>query len=396
MPAHHRTAALQAVIAAALGGGRTRRRTTSLAALAFVVLAPSAVAGELSVHGGVMRYVAAPGETNKVSVHHQEASSFLWEETPARFVVFDSAPLSVGPGCHLGAEGRTAWCPADEVQEIRGSLGDGDDEADYQAQEGDTRPQHWEGGPGNDFILAGGTVLGQEGNDRVRGDHADGGPGDDLIYGSQTMIGGEGNDYLKGEASVVGAASGGPGDDVIDLADGRVQTISCGPGTDAVHVDGASFGLIEGGRPANPTVRDIVDPDCGASPALAMATSSTTIGRFSRRLGVRVAFTCSVACGISLETQRTLPFMGSLRMTTGGTRRLLLGTRERVPARTTRKSFTAPVTGNVVLGRHNLAVTARLRVTRLGKRLRLRASSLRTTSVEFPTPRWVPRPEAGH
>jgi hypothetical protein len=33
-----------------------------------------------------------------------------------------------------------------------------------------------EGGPSNDLILAGGTVLGQEGNDRIRGDHVDGGP----------------------------------------------------------------------------------------------------------------------------------------------------------------------------------------------------------------------------
>jgi hypothetical protein len=84
---------------------------------------------------------------------------------------------------------------------------------------GDDGNDRLSGGPGND------DVRGLRGDDVVRGDAGNdqvlGGPGAD------TLVGGTGTDTLKG----------GPGNDRLDAADGRRETVACGPGRDSVKAD---------------------------------------------------------------------------------------------------------------------------------------------------------------
>lgn len=84
------------------------------------------------------------------------------------------------------------------------------------------------GGPGNDNIDGGAgndTIYGEDGNDKLSGgtgnDTIDGGPGND------TISGGQGTNKVKG----------GAGKDTINVADGKKETVDCGPGRDTARVD---------------------------------------------------------------------------------------------------------------------------------------------------------------
>jgi hypothetical protein len=84
---------------------------------------------------------------------------------------------------------------------------------------GDAGNDRLSGGSGDD------DVRGLAGNDQLSGDAGNdqlsGGPGED------TLIGGPGTDTLRG----------GPGNDYLNAADGRRETVSCGPGIDSVTAD---------------------------------------------------------------------------------------------------------------------------------------------------------------
>ena len=84
------------------------------------------------------------------------------------------------------------------------------------------------GGPGNDVLRGG-----------AQEDRLYGGPGNDRLYGGgddDLLVGGPGNDMLVGGAGW-DTFRAGPGNDVIYAADGRAETVNCGPGIDTVHAD---------------------------------------------------------------------------------------------------------------------------------------------------------------
>jgi Tol biopolymer transport system component len=94
---------------------------------------------------------------------------------------------------------------------------------------------YFEGGDGADVVFGLGgpdSISGGPGNDRL-----DGGSGNDLIsgyVGDDVLRGGDGNDHLSPERGA-DRVFGGPGNDVIDSGrDGRLDVISCGPGSDRV------------------------------------------------------------------------------------------------------------------------------------------------------------------
>ena len=77
-------------------------------------------------------------------------------------------------------------------------------------------------------------LSGDRGDDTLTGDRGDdclsGGSGDDRLSGgsgADRLNGGGGRDVL----------SGGAGDDVIDARDGKIESVSCGPGKDTVRAD---------------------------------------------------------------------------------------------------------------------------------------------------------------
>ena len=93
---------------------------------------------------------------------------------------------------------------------------------------GTSRPDDLTGTAGNDrlFGLGGPDVLrGLGGNDLL-----DGGPGNDRLFG------GAGNDRLVG-GSGVNQYSAGAGNDTVRAANGRVESVACGPGVDVAVLD---------------------------------------------------------------------------------------------------------------------------------------------------------------
>lgn len=117
---------------------------------------------------------------------------------------------------------------------------------------GNDLQQVFNGGPGNDTIVAlGGDDLvdGNEGADRI-----DGGQGRDQLYGSEGddgLGGGGGDDRLIGESGN-DTLTGGPGvdtlngdsddplvagDDTLEAVDGEPDAVTCGPGNDNASVD---------------------------------------------------------------------------------------------------------------------------------------------------------------
>ena len=190
-------------------------RLAVLSTLGAIVLpAGEALAGTVSANAGDVTFSAGPGETNAVLFTY---------ETDDRIRISDSgAPLTTSsPDCApVGADVICEFFSAGWA-DVNVELNDGEDSLDV--------PQrNWanvNGGPGNDDIVAAGSVYGGPGNDRIETSSpdgtfffsADGGEGDDLILGGEwtdDIWGGPGNDTIRGGGGpdqLVGAG----GDDVV-------------------------------------------------------------------------------------------------------------------------------------------------------------------------------------
>ncbi len=93
------------------------------------------------------------------------------------------------------------------------------------------------------------TLLGLGGNDTLiagdaHGDTVDGGAGDDQIdggFGDDKLVGGPGRDIVNGDRKLrcneYHCDYFGLGNDTIDVRDGEVDSVTCGPGTDRVVAD---------------------------------------------------------------------------------------------------------------------------------------------------------------
>lgn len=202
--------------------------STLIAVTALAVLPGIAHAGTVSVEEGeshgVLRFSAAPGENNHVTV-----SVPIGEGTPLFMqlhVVDEDSPLQVGGGCSGGgAPGSTAICvmhrPEPAHQRACGrttaprpsrytgclepepgtgwevrmeiALGDGDDRFDASSPRFDSNwPETVTGGEGSDTIITGGgfdTINGGAGGDTINTgaglDTITPGPGDDVVHGEE-------------------------------------------------------------------------------------------------------------------------------------------------------------------------------------------------------------------
>jgi hypothetical protein len=144
------------------------------------------------------------------------------------------------------------------------------------------------------------TMDGRGGDDRLRSgdgpDHLDGGAGDDNVdggFGDDVLIGGPGRDTISGDLA---GGDCGPlwckypyGNDRIEARDGKVDSVTCGAGTDTVIAD----------------PQDVVAPDCehvvrgsasGSHGATAALTAKVALkGRVRLAKALRSGFTVRVS-----------------------------------------------------------------------------------------------------
>ncbi len=216
-----------------------RRLAVAVIAAVLLVLPSVAAASTVSVEGGVLRVVAAPGETNDVFVSDRVPPG---SSAPTEYAVKDTAAgTTPGPGCGpdptLPPQGSPVVCSAAGVGSVDIHLGDGDDGAGYSFA---GLPISIYGEGGSDriamFSTAGTLSEGGDGNDDLQGgDDVRGGPGDDQVTGSRLLDGGEGNDVLrKTNAKAAGRLAGGPGDDSLESGDGYPDQLQCGAGRDLI------------------------------------------------------------------------------------------------------------------------------------------------------------------
>jgi Ca2+-binding RTX toxin-like protein len=201
-------------------------------------------------------FTASPGEANRVTV--TSAAGTITVADPGAGTL---TPL--GDCTTVAAD--TASCPAAAITELDLSGGDGDDQITNQTS-------------------VGGELLGEDGNDILRGgaaaerldggagaDTLDGGGGDDRLYGAtlqnpdagsepDQLTGGPGNDWIFGSGGPDHAdggsgddqLSGGSGDDELRAGDGADSIIGGsgtdfedgGPGNDAVGTE-TTLGVVE-------------------------------------------------------------------------------------------------------------------------------------------------------
>jgi Ca2+-binding RTX toxin-like protein len=155
----------------------------------------------------------------------------------------------------VGDDGNNTLVGTSKADQLYGRGGDdtldgrgGNDDLD-----GGPGADTFRGGPGNDAVSYTGTAavkvtLDGRRNDGAAGENDNvgsdveavyGADGDDTLTGTrrpETLDGGPGDDRIDGRGGVDGLY-GGAGDDDIDAADGDIDTVDCGPGTDTVRVD---------------------------------------------------------------------------------------------------------------------------------------------------------------
>jgi Ca2+-binding RTX toxin-like protein len=256
-------------------------RRSALLALAFaaVLLVPSVTsAGTVTFADGKLRYVAADGEANLVTigqVRHPESGRTWW-------VRERGAPLLVGPGC-TPVDPTTASCgqiwECDDYAEV--SLGDFDDSASVGACAGVSI----DGGNGNDHLVGGdnegnGILRGGAGADRLEsGGPSWGGPGRDVLIGWASedvyLYGEAGPDRitLRGVETYEVDVRGGGGDDVLFGPSSGGGRIAGGPGRDRI-IGGGGLDAVVGG-----TGRDYIVGGIGSDRILGDSGADVLLGR---------------------------------------------------------------------------------------------------------------------
>jgi Ca2+-binding RTX toxin-like protein len=196
------------------------RKSLGLCAGLLLLIPASALAGEASVVGGIARYDADSGETNKVTVAELPGNNPAVNKT-IRFV--DAVKIDPRGGCFRPFENtvRIVDCivPLSSGL-VRAGLGNQDDRLE----------------PVDPNTSFGFSVEGDVGNDVLIGtqkrDVLDGVSGDDTLRGrsgNDALEGASGNDDLRGDAGD-DEMLGGAGDDVLDGDDNGLgdDNIDCG------------------------------------------------------------------------------------------------------------------------------------------------------------------------
>lgn len=172
------------------------KKLLATAAAAIAVLA-TAVPAQATPGVTVILAGGEEADTIAISVSPQDGHSFVIES---------AAPLEVGGMVCTHPEGmpNQLVCDSNKVSGFEVNAGSGDDSVTVGRTIG--VPVTLRGGPGNDRLAGGGSVL---------GDRLIGGPGDDMLSGTggpDQLYGGPGNDTLLGGTGD-DRLNGGPGDD---------------------------------------------------------------------------------------------------------------------------------------------------------------------------------------
>ncbi len=187
--------------------------------IALAAIAAVAVAAPAHSAPGVVVILAGGEEPDTISVA-------ISAEDGHSFVIDAAAPLEVGGGVCTHPEGmlNELVCDSAKISGFEVNGAGGDDRVTIGRMIG--VPVTLRGGPGNDHLLGGSSVLGDKliggpGEDQLVGrggpDLLFGGPDDDILLGGQDddrLIGGPGNDTLRGEGGE-DVLLGGPGENVL-------------------------------------------------------------------------------------------------------------------------------------------------------------------------------------
>ena len=168
-------------------------RTIGLSVLVALAVAAPAPAATVSVENDTLRVIAAPGESNAITLAPVELPGL----EPILGMTDAGAPPVAGAGCLQALALGGVTCASAAIARIQVELGDGDDSASV----GAPLPAGITGGDGDDELTGG--------------------------EGADVLDGGTGSDY----------ADGGPGDDTILMRDRQIDRVVCGTGRDGVRAE---------------------------------------------------------------------------------------------------------------------------------------------------------------
>jgi hypothetical protein len=256
--------------------------TRLLLACALALLLCPSFAGAATVNGNttlganLIRFQAAPGETNEVTIGSEAPGS-------AVFDVHDAGAVLQPSGTCASVDPHTVACTLSPSPgaAVMAQLGDGDDSFTLTGP-GPNPVADVDGGPGNDTITGACTANGGDGDDTITlcdtGAAANGGPGNDTITGGaggDVLTGGGGRDVLRGGAN----------DDFLNDGDGARgtpidgDTLDGGPGMDTLYYGDrtkpVSVDLATQGSAGSPGENDVIS---GIEDVTGGAGADTLIG----------------------------------------------------------------------------------------------------------------------
>jgi Ca2+-binding RTX toxin-like protein len=243
--------------------GRGRRTTlfSTFLVLGLLAIPASALASEVTSAGGVLTYVAATDEPNRVVITNEGNNTYVIQDLGSQPNIQPQTPATCQSINGLGA--KTVRCTGVTVR-FDIFLGNLDDTLEF--TNSTTLPVNADAGTGNDGIIAPGTafagdpggngVNGSDGADTLLGsggaDVLSGNGGNDIIDGqgdNDVLNGGDGNDQFRMNSGAVdingNRATDGPNDVLnggngVDVADysGRTQNVTLDAFDSAIANDG--------------------------------------------------------------------------------------------------------------------------------------------------------------
>jgi Ca2+-binding RTX toxin-like protein len=255
-----------------------------------LTLAPGAFGATAGVDNvsGELRYVAAPGETNNVTITCDpqpcsDTSSYTITDTGTPSTG-DTIAITANPPCSPGPTPNQAICPASGVTRITVNAGDLNDAVLLETSV--TVGAVLNGGVGDDRLTGGSgsdTVSYSTSATKVSVDLGAGtasGDGADTLTGIENAEGSSFDDSLTGSAEV-NVLRGNDGDDVIISRDAVADQVFCGNGLDRVTADA---GDIFPDGDCEQIDNGIPPPNTGSSTGSAPATAQLVVasGRGSR------------------------------------------------------------------------------------------------------------------
>jgi serralysin len=222
---------------------------------------PTATAS-LNTYGWKLTYLAAPGQTNKLSVTETSERGSEINSGALLYLIDDSVPITIDTSKLIEPDASCTYPEAadrtkiscrvltpesqDPYATLLMDLGDGDDRVIFRNNSGQVYNfNEIFLGTGNDILsdtsptgLDGNQIWGQAGKDSIsagRASYVAAGDDNDTVYSggeNSTADGGKGNDVIRGGEGAQGL-SGGNDDDVIYAGPGR-DTLYGGKGNDVL------------------------------------------------------------------------------------------------------------------------------------------------------------------